>query len=200
MEIRTLPNLGFIIDKVPNQILEDLSSQVDSIVKNLDTKDTQGTYLYHNFKNVYKLQIKQELETYLLELCNTYVQNFDTFEDLSIFDSQNIEIYLDELWVNLQEQGQFNPNHKHAGIFSFAIYLKIPYFNDRQNPNQKGNFEFTYTNTVGNLSNYVVQTDKKIEGSILFFPSKMQHCVYPFYENNQLRITISGNIKPRLEK
>jgi hypothetical protein len=38
---------------------------------------------------------------------------------------------------------------------------------------------------------------KKKEGNeqkILFFPAKLQHCVYPFFKSNETRITISGNI------
>ena len=33
------------------------------------------------------------------------------------------------------------------------------------------------------------------EGTMLFFPAKLQHCVYPFYNCDEDRISISGNIK-----
>ena len=31
-------------------------------------------------------------------------------------------------------------------------------------------------------------------GKIIFFPSKLNHCVYPFYTSDDTRISISGNI------
>ena len=33
-----------------------------------------------------------------------------------------------------------------------------------------------------------------MEGTILFFPSQLQHTVYPFYNCEEDRISISGNI------
>ena len=33
------------------------------------------------------------------------------------------------------------------------------------------------------------------EGRILFFPATLQHQVYPFYECEEERVTISGNIR-----
>ena len=44
------------------------------------------------------------------------------------------------------------------------------------------------------------------EGRMLFFPASLQHQVYPFYECEEERITISGNIvfvdpnKPQMQK
>ena len=35
---------------------------------------------------------------------------------------------------------------------------------------------------------------KRAEGTMVFFPSKLQHGVYPFYDNDEQRISISGNI------
>jgi inosine/xanthosine triphosphate pyrophosphatase family protein len=40
-----------------------------------------------------------------------------------------------------------------------------------------------------------IENDKTFEGKIAFFPSKLSHCVYPFYSSDDVRISISGNIK-----
>ena len=34
----------------------------------------------------------------------------------------------------------------------------------------------------------------KDEGRLLFFPGKLKHCVYPFYDCDEERISVSGNI------
>ena len=33
-----------------------------------------------------------------------------------------------------------------------------------------------------------------LEGTMLFFPAQLQHGVYPFYESDEVRISISGNV------
>jgi hypothetical protein len=58
-------------------------------------------------------------------------------------------------WVNCQKQGDFNPVHDHASMFSFVIWLKIPYSSEEQskgnesNSNCRGAFEFIYTDILG---------------------------------------------------
>ena len=34
----------------------------------------------------------------------------------------------------------------------------------------------------------------KFNGVMLFFPAKLRHCVYPFYETDEPRISIAGNL------
>ena len=37
------------------------------------------------------------------------------------------QLVLDKFWVNYQYKTEFNPYHDHSGVYSFAIWLKIPY-------------------------------------------------------------------------
>ena len=37
------------------------------------------------------------------------------------------KLILNSFWVNYQFKNEFNPYHDHAGVYSFAIWLKIPY-------------------------------------------------------------------------
>ena len=39
--------------------------------------------------------------------------------------------------------------------------------------------------------------DKEVEGKMVLFPSSLKHCVYPFFECDETRISISGNIHLR---
>ena len=55
-------------------------------------------------------------------------------------------------------------------------------------------FCFQYTNIFGEIKTYTYQLDPNWENTLLFFPSQLQHCVYPFYECDEQRISISGNI------
>lgn len=60
--------------------------------------------------------------------------------------------------------------------------------------NKAGDFEFTYTNILGQLCSAVLPTDKAFEGKICLFPSKLHHQVFPFYSSDEYRISISGNV------
>lgn len=107
---------------------------------------------------------------------------------------------LESMWVNYQKQGEYNPLHKHDGIYSFVIWMKIPTDYEEQNLNNISNtprnssFEFTYLDLVGRQGGYRYPLSADYEGMMLFFPSTLFHQVYPFYNCEEERISIAGNI------
>ena len=36
------------------------------------------------------------------------------------------EFVMSAIWVNYQKQYEFNPIHKHTGLYSFVVFMKIP--------------------------------------------------------------------------
>ena len=54
--------------------------------------------------------------------------------------------------------------------------------------------EFQYTTMLGDITGSNYSLDKKSEGQMLFFPAKLMHQVFPFYNCDEERISISGNI------
>ena len=111
--------------------------------------------------------------------------------------------YLSKWWVNYQKQNEFNPAHNHTGVYSFVIWMKIPY--DSRKQNQKdiarnsnapliGDFQFMYSNMLGASDNYSYRMNPDLEGTLLFFPAQLEHQVYPFYDCDEERISVSGNI------
>ncbi len=115
------------------------------------------------------------------------------------------KLALNSFWVNYQYQTEFNPYHDHTGVYSFAIWMKIPYdwkeqkklpqFLDINDDNIKvGNFEFEYVDSLGSVKNLAYNLSSSLEGVMLFFPARLRHCVYPFYQTKEPRISISGNL------
>lgn len=111
--------------------------------------------------------------------------------------------YLQDLWINYQNQHEFNPIHDHGGVYSFAAWLKIPYdFQEQgENYNSKevsykfnGTFCFEYANILGQQTTYAYQLDKSYEGKLIFFPAKLKHVVYPYYNCDEQRVSIAGNV------
>jgi hypothetical protein len=110
---------------------------------------------------------------------------------------------LQQMWVNYQKQNEFNPLHDHGGVYSFVVWMKIPTRHFEQNKNpialrsnhpKISTFEFRYTDTLGKISEFVYEMNPEMEGTMLFFPSKLMHQVNPFFNCDEDRISISGNI------
>ena len=57
-----------------------------------------------------------------------------------------------------------------------------------------GDFVFNYTNIIGKQSSFIFNMGEYVEGRMILFPSDLRHCVYPFYDCDEERVSISGNI------
>ena len=55
-------------------------------------------------------------------------------------------------------------------------------------------FVMHYSDSLGHLRTHKYEMGREWEGRMLFFPSAMHHEVYPYYECDEQRITISGNV------
>ena len=107
--------------------------------------------------------------------------------------------------VNYQYQTDFNPFHFHGGVYSFAIWMKIPteweeqcklpQFQDIKKDNRKaGTFEFQYTDALGGIRSMSYQLGKEFENCMCFFPASLMHAVHPFYGTDEARVSIAGNL------
>ena len=155
--------------------------------------------------------------TILVILINQFLEKFPSYFKLGShqkstpFSQKNplmkhllSEIFvLEPFWVNFQKETEFNPIHSHSGIFSFVIWVKIPTdwreqhalpFIAKSNSPCASDFEFHYTTMLGEIGRHTYCLDKKSEGFMLFFPASLKHTVYPFYNCDKERISISGNI------
>ena len=120
-----------------------------------------------------------------------------------IHESNDLIDKSDWFFNNTQKQNEFNPLHNHNGVYSFVIWMKIPTKHNEQNNNpisSRANahlisaFQFSYQDIIGGYRTRTYKMNPEIEGTMLFFPAKLQHCVHPFYNCDEDRISISGNI------
>ena len=136
----------------------------------------------------------------ILECGEIYHRVYGNIGDNMPIPLGNYPYYMKDWWVNYQRQTEFNPLHDHSGVYSFVIWLKIPIEHEEQNKDNTSNmklrssFQFSYTDILGRIRQTNYNLDKSWEGTMLFFPSKLHHQVYPFYNCDDYRITVSGNI------
>ena len=73
--------------------------------------------------------------------------------------------------------------------------MKMPQFSEISDQNIKaGIFEFEYIDPLGIIQNLGYKLSPALEGTMIFFPAKLRHCVYPFYKTDEPRISIAGNL------
>jgi len=194
--------IGWLEIKLPKIVMTKLESYIET-AKNDPINFNSN--LAGNITNSILLEDKNNwfYKNILTSVINKFMDSYSDFDkDMNIL-SENAPFFLESFWVNFQKENEFNPLHDHSGIFSFAIWVKIPTDWREQhalpiaansNSPQASNFEFWHLTSFGKHSHYSYRLDKESEGTMLFFPSKLMHTVYPFYNCDKERITISGNI------
>ena len=201
------PVTGFLKIKLDQEIIDYLWKTIDiSRSKNKNHKNKLAGNISRSF-------LLDDHESFFFNsVCIPLVKHYrrknifgeDPVSPNALIGSKS-NLVLDKLWVNYQYKNEFNPFHNHSGIYSFAIWMKIPYdwenqhklpqFHDIEEGQRKaGNFEFEYLDTLGSIVNYAFKLSPQLEGTMLFFPATLRHCVHPFYEIEEARVSIAGNI------
>ena len=116
------------------------------------------------------------------------------------------EFEMNIMWVNYMKQHEITPIHDHVGLYSFVVFMKIPTFWEEQHalPHTifcekevepcASNFAFLLGQGDGTVHPHQIHLSPEDEGRMVFFPGWLKHMVYPFYECEEERVTISGNI------
>ena len=195
------PNYGVIQSTLPQSLIDHLWEYID-IAKNKD--ETYNKELAGNISLSLELfDTKNIILPFIILIMNQYEKIYSKpFRLLST--NKNYKAELQSLWVNFQYQNEFNPMHDHTGTYSFVIWLKIPTnFKEQSNksiaknsrsPDVISNFALQYTDVFGKIRELLFGMDKDREGQILFFPAQINHSVYAFYDEDDARISVSGNI------
>lgn len=196
-------NYGFLLVDLSSTDLYPIKEEVDQIKTKNFQADKANEYLIGHIEHEFKLtkcisSLEQTILPYIVEYENQYQYINNCFHVLS----DNKPLKLQEPWVNFQKKFEFNPIHHHNGIYSFVLWLQIPYKIEDEinlplciNSRTKcaGHFQFVYTNSLGRISTYEIPVDQTYENKMVIFPACMSHAVYPFYSSDDYRISISGN-------
>ena len=167
--------------------------------------------LVGHIKEEYKMMgVTKSFQEFLCAVAATH-PNFVSFNNKFKVLSENKPLYLDTFWVNYMKKYEFNPPHNHDGLYSFVVFVKIPYdlkkeedyfseiaIKESRKEIQTSKLNFLNTDPAGNICTTAVQVDKSFQGKMLMFPSTQMHMVHPFYTSDDYRITVSGNIKVKV--
>tara|TARA_B100000424_G_scaffold29161_1_gene19951 strand:+ start:1780 stop:2409 length:630 start_codon:yes stop_codon:yes gene_type:complete len=193
------PNIGWLEIKLNDIEMKHLWNCCE------DHRGNKKPFLAGNITNSQSIVDKDNwfFDNVLMKCFKSYGEDFGNLGE-SFPTSHPHPYFLSSFWANYQKETEFNPLHTHPNsIYSFVIWMKIPTRHEDQkqleiasdsNSNIISNFQFVYTDVLGNVKSYVYHMSPECEGTMLFFPANLHHQVYPFYNCKEERISLSGNI------
>ena len=203
-DLVTFGDNGYILVELNEEDLLPIKRDILELQYNFDEGTKIKKDLAGNIQREYALSLEsmKRVNKIVFPYIDEYNKHFTHINDLEVLD-RNVPFALDNpCWVNFQKKHEFNPLHKHTGVYSFVIWIQIPYLIEDEmdspsvvdsNTKRRGCFEFAYTGTMGQIKTHPIMADKTMENYMILFPSTMLHSVYPFYTSDDYRISIAGN-------
>lgn len=134
----------------------------------------------------------------LMPMVEEYFRQFDV--PFSHKTSNYHGLVLNRLWTRASTEGDYQSLHDHQGVFTFVVWMKIPFDGEEEGVVQGGfrpyasDFGLVYMDTCGRLSKQNWTLNSEMEGTILLFPSDINHIVYPHFTTKEYRISVAGDI------
>ena len=196
-----------MVFEVPEDVLNMFKDTYEKVKNKVLVLPPHNYNLAGQIKEEYSLEHLIEapcINEYLSNTANAYVDFFGLPRRPMTVDPKgdDWDIQLKSMWINIQKKHEYNPIHRHDGVLSFALWLKIPYEvkaeleieqASKANTHTNGKFFFHHINSLGEIANESPKDDEYREGNLVIFPSQLNHSVYPFYTSDDDRVSISGN-------
>lgn len=206
-----LPTIPLVHIILPPPMITHLWECIEKAKKtNIDCRDTLAGNITSSLaledidNKFYRHILAHPVAEYINDHGDSLSRSFSSpFVDENEIDEKTCEIVVSQMWVNFQKKHEFNPFHHHKGLLSFVIWLRVPTEYEAQkklkiatdsNSNTISNVAFFYQDILGVTRTHMVEMGKIAQSNMYLFPSALNHEVYPFYECDTDRISISGNI------
>ena len=173
------PNYGFLIDKVPQNVMDELKVQIDKMQNSGFKNETSYIpQLVGEIENEYKLNPGPNLVNYLKNCNKVFDQQlgfYPTYFNHKNMWSKNVFgngvplTMKDDNWVNFMKKHEYNPPHFHKGLVSWVIWYQIPYtFEEEKKFSAKspddqiyhGEFAFQFNHPAFGIQSLSMYTDK----------------------------------------
>ena len=202
----TPSNVGWIQTELDQEHIDYLWERIEEAEKR------NVTYKQNLAGNISTSHVLQDKDDYFLDKvlephAKMYYETFDEVMHSEYVKSPSgrFNLKLIDFWSNHSYQHEFNPPHSHNGVYSFVVWMKIPteageqhslpFLNGvRFTERKASNFEFEYVDILGKIRTFTYELDPSKDGTLLFFPAPLRHQVYPFYNCDEARVSISGNL------
>ena len=179
---------------IPKDIIKKLNVYVDLVIKDKEKskKLDHGKKLAGNVQQEFKLE-EDIIKTsgwgdFLTQGAASWIYNSSgkKVTKFTIIDS----------WIVRQFKNEYNPIHWHSGHISGVGYLKVPSnlgktYQENKRDNNNGKLVLVHGSKMF-LNNSTFKISPKV-GEFYFFPNYLMHTVYPFFNTDEERRSISFN-------
>jgi len=170
--IFSTPIWGFILKDQLHQNA-DYTDYILNLQEKQDSETKSNRGGFQSKDDLHKHGIFQEFKRSILNVCQSILP-----------DKQ---IYMQSMWANINEHGDFNMPHVHEGVLSGVFYCKAPENSGRlilQDPAVRSNSHLIKNH------DFAINAEQL---ALIIFPSWLEHYVEPS-ESEELRVSISFNI------
>jgi hypothetical protein len=201
----TFNNTGIITVKLSDEDLQPIKDEIKEIQNNFSSYVKANNKLAGQIEHEYELnKTHKYIENLVLPYTQEYEKQFNYLGGMSILNKDLPLGMWDAPWVNFMKKHEFNPTHTHTGVYSFVIWIDVPYdIEEEKSQNYckdsrspiPGYFQFLYTDALGRISAHNIPVDKTYNNMMVLFPCDLNHAVYPFSTSDKYRISVSGNFR-----
>ena len=200
VDVSVLPNYGILNIELDDEMMDYLW---DLIIKTSPKAKWDGRKLLsmedYNDKQ-WSIKDKDHVfaEKVLQPAAGIYFDNFGT--PFKLKSTHEHQLAFSRFWCRAATRGDYQSLHNHQGIFTFVVWMRIPFDGKKENELQPGfrpeagDFCLCYPDTCGQIQKRGWTLDSSWEGKMLFFPSDIDHIVYPHYTTDEFRISLAGDI------
>ena len=179
---------------MPEELIKNLNNYVDKIILDEEkvSKLDHSNQLAGKVKQEFLLENKfmEEIKwgEFLGKAVKTWLQH-DSQKQLKSFE-------IIKCWIVRQFKNEYNPSHWHNGHVSGVGYLKVPSnlgetLQKDKMINNNGKLEMVHGSKAF-LCKPTFRVTPKV-GDFYFFPHYLMHAVYPFFDSDEERRSVSFN-------
>lgn len=202
MIAKDFTNYGYYLTDIDDKLLSNVKTEILKIKSNLKSAESIGNKVDGHITGTYKLKESTSiLESIVMPYFIEYDKHYNYLKSNYSCLTDNLNIVMNDAWVNFQNKFEFNPAHTHPGLMSFIIWLDIPYTRQDEikfspgtpEKNRSGSFTMYYTNVLGTVQTEDILLDHTFNNKLILFPSVIKHSVSPFYSSDLTRVSVAGN-------
>ena len=194
-----LPNFGVIEAELEQEDIDYLWKLVHKYSHNAKWEGNRLISIEEDFKQFPLNDDDNLFQNNVLRPCtNKYFETYGCpFKQKT---THTHELAFSRFWCRASLDGDYQSIHDHQGIFTFVVWLTVPFEGKDERQVQAGfrpeasDFVLVYPDTCGQLQKRNFVLGKGAEGKMLFFPSDINHIVYPHYTTQEYRIALAGDV------
>ena len=192
---------GFVLADVPAELRSVISSAIEQAVTHgEDVAERLAGHITTELA-VPNLAGHDGFDQFIQTMVVTFHERYPRYVETMRVTFHDSTPTMTDPWVNFQKAHDFNPTHSHSGLFSYVIWVQIPFRNEDERQgyrtfygsSQSGDFVFAYTDSTGTIVTEPLGVDSTWDWRAALFPARVSHFVNPF-QSDGTRITLAGNV------